>query len=326
MGDEAGSFDAPQGSPPRGRARPNGKAFAMSRLRNGQILRGRYQVLSFLGQGSFARVYLTNDQRWRGNLVALKEIPTGHYSEREYAQFNAHFLREAAFLMQLQHPGLPRVVEFFAEGSNYYLALQWVPGHTLEQELQQRSAPSEREVLGWGLQLAEVLRYLHSQKPYPVLLGDLKPANVVLDYEGRLRVVDFGVASYAVPDQKRDFALVSPGFAAPEQYASGQLDERCDIYALGATLYWTLYPCALEKFRFEIPPLRRFRPEVSASLDELLTRCLHIDPRQRPYSAEEVILALRGAFHNLEQQSEGNSSPAEILSRLYRERKKKFDF
>jgi len=321
MGDEGGSFDARQGSPP-----DREEVRRVKRLSNGQVVHGRYQVLSFLGQGSFARVYLTNDQRWRGNLVALKEIPTGHYSEQEYAQFNAHFLREAAFLMQLQHPGLPRVVEFFAEGSNYYLALEWVPGHTLEQELQQRDTPAEGEVLGWGLQLAEVLRYLHSQRPYPVMLGDLKPANVVLDYQGRLRVVDFGVASYAVPDQKRDFALVSPGFSAPEQYLSGQLDERCDIYALGATLYWTLYPCALDRFRFEVPSIRKFRPDVSAGFDELLTRCLHTDPQHRPYPAEEVILALRGTFQRLGSLKQTTSSPAEILSKLYRDRKKKFDF
>lgn len=298
----------------------------MSKLRHGQVLRDRYQVLSLLGQGGFATVYLTNDQKWRGNLVALKEIPTAHYSDKEYGQFNAQFLREAAFLMQLQHPGLPRVVEFFAEGQNYYLALEWVAGHTLEQEVQQRPSMSEADVIGYGLQLAEVLRYLHSQRPYPVLLGDLKPANVVLDYTGQLRVIDFGVARYAMPgDHGREFAMVSPGFSPPEQYKSGQLDERSDLYALAATLYWCLHPVALDKFRFELPLIRSVRNDVGPELERVLSGCLHQDRRLRFHKADQVIEELRGVQRSLNSGGT-QSSPSEILSALYRDQKKKFDF
>ena len=296
----------------------------MSRLRNGQLIHDRYQVLSFLGQGGFAQVYLTNDHKWRGNLVALKEIPTGHYTDKEYAHFNANFLREAAFLMRLQHSGLPRVIEFFAEGQNYYLALEWVPGHTLEQEVIQRDSIPQAEVMEWGLQLAEVLRYLHSQKPYPVLLGDLKPANVVVDYQGRLRVIDFGVASYASPEQARDYALVSPGFSPPEQYLAGRLDERCDLYSWAATLWWCLQPVALERYRFDIPPIRQMRNDIAPGLDELLARCLQPERSDRFHSADQVIQVLRGVQR--EAKIRNPSSPSEILSALYRDQKKKFDF
>lgn len=297
----------------------------MSRLRNGLVLRDRYQVLSFLGQGSFARVYLTNDQKWRGNLVALKEIPTGHFSEKEYAVFNAQFLQEAAFLMRLSHPGLPRVVEFFAEKQNYYLALEWVPGHTLEHEVKDRGvAVGEAEILDWGLQLAEVLRYLHSQQPYPVLLGDLKPANVVMDYQGKLRVIDFGVARYAAPQQDREYALVSPGFSPPEQYQAGRLDERCDVYSLGATLWWCLQPTALERYRFEIPSIRTGRVELTPALDAFLQTCLQSERTRRFGSADQVIRELRGVQQAASVRAQ--SSPSEILSALYRDQKKKFDF
>jgi serine/threonine protein kinase len=298
----------------------------MSRLRNGKVLRDRYQVLSFLGQGSFARVYLTNDQKWRGNLVALKEIPTEHFNEKEYAVFNAQFLQEAAFLMRLSHPGLPRVVEFFAEKHNYYLALEWVPGHTLEQEVKERPvAIGEAEALDWGLQLAEVLRYLHSQKPYPVLLGDLKPANVVVDYQGKLRVIDFGVARYAAPQQDREYALVSPGFSPPEQYQAGRLDERCDVYSLGATLWWCLQPLALERYRFDIPSIRNSRVELTPALDAFLQTCLKPDRERRFQSADQVIRELRGV-QQAASVRQVQTSPSEILSALYRDQKKKFDF
>lgn len=285
----------------------------------------RYQVLSYLGQGSFSQVYLTTDQAWRGNLVALKEIPTAHFSDKEYAAFNARFLQEAAFLMRLQHPGLPRVVEFFAEGSNYYLALEWVPGHTLEHEVEQRDRVAEGEILEWGLQLAEVLAYLHGQKPYPILLGDLKPSNVVIDYHGRIRVIDFGVATYAAPDQNREYALVSPGFSPPEQYENVRLDPRCDIYALGATLYWCAMGQSLERFRFEVPGLRRFRSDISSAAEALLARCLAVQREHRFQSAVAVIEAIRGVQRQL-QERPAAASPSEILSALYRDRKRKFDF
>lgn len=293
----------------------------MSKLRNGQVISERFQILSFLGQGSFSQVYLASDNRWRGNLVALKEIATGHFSDHEYAHFNAHFLQEAAFLMRLQHPGLPRVIEFFAEGQNYYLALEWVPGHTLEQEVQQRDLVPESEVLDWGLQLLEVLTYLHNQKPYPVLMGDLKPSNIVIDYNAKLRVIDFGVAGYAVPGQRRRYAMVTPGFSPPEQYQSESPDERCDLYAWAATLYWCLHPVALEKFRFDFPSIRRFRSDISSTLDGLLQRALQRDPATRFQDANQMGKILRDSRERAEAPA-----PSDILSALYRDHKKKFDF
>lgn len=293
------------------------------RLPQGTILKERYQVLSFLAQGSFARVYLTADQTWRGNLVALKEIPTGHFSEAEYAAFNAGFLGEAAFLMRLSHPGLPRVVEFFAAGDNYYLALEWIPGKTLEAEVGQRRAPvAEAEAVAWGLALAEVLAYLHEQKPYPVLLGDLKPANVVLDYEGRPRVVDFGLARYATPGNQREYAMVTPGFSPPEQYRKGQLDVRCDLYALGATLLWCLRPAHYESYNFKVPPLRKLRPDCSRELERFLERCLEPEAANRFGTARAVSEALSGVQRALGAGGAPQVSPADILSSLYKDKKK----
>jgi serine/threonine protein kinase len=153
------------------------------------------------------------------------------------------------------------------------------------------------------------------------LLGDLKPANVVLDYTGKLRVIDFGLAHYGRTGQRQSMALVTPGFSPPEQWAGDPLDERSDIYAWAATLYWCLAPGPLERFRFDFPPLSN----TSSGLNELLLRCLKSDRSGRFQRVDQVIQEIGGLQRNT-GLGPGRSSPSEILSQLYRERKQKFDF
>lgn len=290
----------------------------MPPLQPGQVLRHRFRLLSLLGRGSFSTVYLADDAQWKGNLVAIKEIRTDHLSEREYAQLNVHFLQEAALLMTLQHRGLPRVIDFFGEGQSYYLVLEWIAGHTLEAHVLEHAPVSEKDVRAWALQLLDVLAYLHGQKPYPIILGDLKPANVVVQYDGRLRVIDFGLARHVQRDRRADIALVSPGFSPPEQFRGDPLEERSDLYSLGATLYWCLDPHPLERYQFQIPPLRTRRPEVSQALDDLLLKCLAFTPAHRPQSAGH----LHTAFSLPAAQAPSLPSPAQILSDLYRGKKR----
>lgn len=221
-------------------------------------------------------------------------------------------------LMSLQHPGLPQIVEFFAQGPCYYLALEWIPGKNLEEYILEQGPAQEADVLTWGLQISAVLEYLHSRHPNPIILGDLKPANVVVPFEGSLRVIDFGVARHANLEGRNEIALVSPGFSAPEQYKGTAVDERGDIYSLGATLYWTLHPTALDKFRFDVPPLRAHRPELSHGLEELIARCLAPRPQERWPSMRHFREALTAL---LERNQKKQASPSEILSVLYRQKK-----
>ncbi|MCA9796132.1 MAG: serine/threonine protein kinase [Candidatus Eremiobacteraeota bacterium] len=293
----------------------------MSGLPHGYVLKGRYKILSTLGQGSFSSVYLANDSQWKGNLVALKAISTEHFSEQEYMQLNAHFLQEAAFLMTLKHEGLPRVVEFFAEGSSYYLALQWIAGKNLEEVLLERGRLEFEEVLGWGIELCAILDYLHSREPYPVLLGDLKPSNIILRYDNHVSVVDFGVARQVIPEQHRDFSLVSPGFSPPEQYQSFNVGTSGDVYSLGATLYWLLTGVDLARLRFAIPPLRQHRPEASEELERVLSRCLEFEAKRRYPEIRHVDEELKRILHQVNADA-GEFSAGDILSALYKTKKK----
>lgn len=289
-------------------------------LESGSTLHGRYTILSTLGRGSFANVYLARDAESKGMMVALKEISTEGFTEEEYRDLNTQFLQEAAFLMQLDHPGLPKVVEFFAEGSRYYLAMEWIAGKTLHEIVSEKGPADETDVLDWGVQLSDILSYLHGRQPYPVVLGDLKPSNVMITYDGRVKVIDFGVARYLAPSQNpRTFALVSPGFSPPEKYSKFDSDQRGDLYSLGATLYWALTRAQLEKFRFQLPPLRRLRPECSQWLERVLAQCLMVEPTKRWVRASAVKEQFQQIAEDRQKQEERErETPANILGELYR--------
>ncbi len=291
-------------------------------LQGGETLNQRYRILSTLGRGSFASVYLARDSQWRGNLVAIKEISTEGFSEEEYRDMNTQFLQEAAFLMQLDHPGLPRMVEFFASGTRYYLAMEWIAGKSLHEIIHVKGPASEDEVIEWGLQICEILAYLHARSPFPVVLGDLKPSNVMITYEGRVKVVDFGIARYLAPSQNpRTFAMVSPGFSPPEKYSKFDSDLRGDIYSLGATMYWALTRTPLEKFRFQIPPLRRLRPDAHPLMESILARCLETERGRRwvrVAALQEQLVKLREEKKSLQAQAEKQNE--DILGQLYRKK------
>ena len=287
------------------------------------VLRNRYVLVSNLGHGSFATVYLARDTAQRGLMVAVKAISTEGFSEDEYREMNTSFLQEAAFLMQLHHPGLPGIVEFFAEGSCYYIVMEWVAGKTMKQAVLEAYEVSEDLVLDWAIQLADIMVYLHGIKPYPVLLGDLKPSNVMITYDNKVKIIDFGVARYLSPVRNpRTFTMVSPGFAPPEKYTKFDCDLRGDIYSFGATIYWALTQAELARMGFIIPPLRELRPDANYRLEATLVKCLRNEESARYRSIEEVreeLIELRKEKESRKKQARAVSGS--ILGELYRNKK-----
>ncbi|HXE72141.1 MAG TPA: protein kinase, partial [Candidatus Nitrosotenuis sp.] len=180
----------------------------------------------------------------------------------------------------------------------------------------------------WGIQIADVLTYLHRHEPYPVVLGDMKPSNVMRDFNGAIKVVDFGVARYLAPSHNpRTFSLVSPGFSAPEQFTRFEVDTRSDIYALGATLYWVLTGVSLERYKFAIPPIRRVRSNISQLTEYVLGRCLKREPGERYVRASAVreeLAKILAELQRKEKERQEQSSPDQILSALY-ERKRRLE-
>ena len=205
------------------------------------LFQDRYAILEKLGTGGFGSVYKARDTQ-NAQLVALKETCLQGLTAQERMEATDAFQREADLLSRLTHPSLPRLYEQSSKHEQWYLVMDFIEGETLEEY--QRKAPNQRlllsEVFRIGLQLCDVLEYLHIQQP-PIVFRDLKPSNIILTSEERIYLIDFGIARFFKPGQARDtIALGSPGYAAPEQYGRIQTTPRADIYSLGAVLHQLL--------------------------------------------------------------------------------------
>ncbi|MBL7198554.1 MAG: serine/threonine protein kinase [Anaerolineae bacterium] len=255
----------------------------------------RYQVLRLLGKGGMSSVYLVRDRRISGQYLAAKEMSDATIATtEERKQAIDAFQQEAQLLARLEHANLPRVTEFLSQGDRHYLLMDCIDGETLQDLLAQRAAPfAEAEVLGWAGQLCSVLSYLHTRHP-PVIFCDLKPGNIMLGRDGRLKLIDFGIARFFLQHwmASEPQRLGTPGYAPPEQYGQSQADARWDVYALGVTLHQLLTLHDPASTLFALPPVRRLNPAVSPRTQAAITQAIQPDPNHRFRSAAEMGHAL----------------------------------
>ncbi|MBI2265011.1 MAG: ABC transporter substrate-binding protein [Armatimonadetes bacterium] len=261
-------------------------------LTSGALLQNRFRIVRLIGQGGMATVYLAHDTRLGGKQWAVKEFAPIFSDQTEQAQALSLFKREAQLLLRLEHPNLPRVIDYFTEGVNHYLVMEYVGGEDLRRRLDKCPGfLEEREVVNWAIQVATVLYFLHSQKPNPIIFRDIKPSNIMLTPEGKAKLIDFGIARVFDPAKKGDTIKIgSPGYAAPEQYGGGQSSIRSDIYSFGVTLHQLLTkldPSATPTL-FNLPLPRTINPRVSQRMEAIITRATHPDPNRRYASALEM--------------------------------------
>jgi serine/threonine protein kinase len=295
-------------------------------LQPGTILRDRYEVQALIGQGGMGAVYKAADRRLPGRLCAVKEIwPPPGLGDEALAQAREQFLREASTLARLDHPNLPKVSDYFTlapsgpeDNARDYLVMDYVPGQDLHQLVQQAHRQShfldEREVLRWMEQLADALAYLHNQKP-PVLHRDVKPGNIKLTPEGRIKLVDFGLVKPLDPEDPQTLTglrgIGSLPYTPIEQYAGelGHTDARSDLYSLGATLYHLLtglQPTNAQD-RFLDPEAlaapRQVNPVLSPAVERAILAALALHPKDRPASVASWLEMLHGDAASLPPQA-----------------------
>lgn len=203
----------------------------------GMVLLGRYQIRREIGRGGFSIVYLAEDLLAKRKLVAIKRIYLRSLSPRQMIDATETCNREIKILSHLKSVnGVPTFYEGFTDSENWYLILEYIEGHTLEEYVPQtpNGYLSENEAVEIGQQLASLLQKIHERN---IIFRDVKPANIMLTPHGKLYLIDFGIARFFTPGQKKDTTpLGSPGYASPEQYGQAQTDARADVYGLGATL------------------------------------------------------------------------------------------
>ncbi len=244
----------------------------------------RYYLTRVIKQGGQGAVYEGVGED--GQIYAIKELLEQFADKKERDEAVTRFEAEANFLLRLRHPGIPRVYSSFMDDNRHYLAMDFVRGEDLENRAASEGAIPEATVLEWTAQICDVLFYLHGQRP-PIIFRDIKPSNIMLRPDGRIQLIDFGIAK-VLQSGVRGTQIGTPGYAPPEQY-QGLATAASDVYALCASLHHLLTgrdPQSEAPFTF--PDVRTIKPAISERTARALAKGLQMRPEDRYQSIADL--------------------------------------
>ena len=263
-------------------------------------------------------VYLARDQHFPNvvKLVAVKEMINRAPDSLVRKTIVQNFEREANILATLNHPSIPRIYDYFSASNRSYLTLEFINGKDLEAIINETSGfLSEERVLVWAIELCDVLSYLHSHKPDPIIFRDMKPSNVMVNLQDHIVLIDFGIAKPFQVGQKGTM-IGTEGYSPPEQYR-GEAGPLADIYALGSTMHHALTrrdPRLEPPFSFGERPLRKINPAISSELEAVVNTALQYNPEERFQSVQSMQEALAAAGRKTGFLSRAGTTTASIKS------------
>jgi serine/threonine-protein kinase len=290
-------------------------------VETGTLIDGRYKVLSRIGSGGMADVYLAEDALL-GRRIALKLL---HHRFAEDQEFVERFRREASSAAGLSHPNVVAVFDRGEWDGTYYIAMEYLPGRSLKSVVREHGTLSSPDAIDIAMQILLALRFAHRRG---IIHRDIKPHNVILDEEGRAKVTDFGIARAGASDMTLTGSIMGTAqYLSPEQAQGHAVSEASDLYAVGVVLYELLtgsvpfegesaVSIALMQVSAEpVPPSRR-NPAVAPALDAVVMRALTKDPAQRYESADELISALQQARDGIAPAVAPNGAPTTATALL----------
>lgn len=270
---------------PAGNGLKDPGGYPLTVLPPGTVLNGHYQIDGFHKLGGMSVTYKARQGQRQ---LLIKEVESGE--SKSVISLN----QERCTLDRLEHPGIVRAHDLFEEKGHYYLVLDFVEGQSLDTLVSPfpDTFLQEEVVLDWALQLCDIFEYLHGQNP-PVIYRDLKPKNVIKGKDGKLILVDFGIARIFKDNKSRDTEpMGSAVTASPEHYGMSQTDSRSDIYTLGATLHYLLSNGRGPDEPFRFKPLRDLNPELSQKIERVIAKAVQPKPEERYQSIGEMRQAL----------------------------------
>src|SRR6476620_9437300 len=291
-------------------------------LEGGKVLNSRYEVVRRIGGGGMGAVYLAKDRNLGEAPRAVKEMVEAHLDPAQHEKAIGDFKRESLLLTSLEHPSIPTIYDYFYDDalSRFYLVMKYISGGDLASRM--RAAVGgrldEKTVADWGMQVADVLDYLHS-RPKPIIYRDLKPANLMIDGNtGRVMLIDFGIARWVAQQEKGVTAVGTMGYAPPELF-SGRVQPASDVYSLGATMFHLMTgsdpqdnPLLIFDFT-KNPRQRHINPQLTSHVEHLLIRAVEYKPEHRFQSGSEMRDALAAHLNKLRSGQVSYGSPAEQL-------------
>ncbi len=285
----------------------------------GVTLVNRYTIQEVIGIGGMGSVYRARDMHFPNvvKLVAVKEMIIMAPDPLVRQTIVQNFEREANLLATLHHPSIPRIYDYFSHDDRSYLVLEFIQGRDLEAVINDADGfLLEDQVISWGIQLCDVLEYLHSHKPDPIIFRDMKPSNVMINQNGDVMLVDFGIAKTFQTGIKGTM-IGTEGYSPPEQYR-GDATQLADVYALGATLHHALTrrdPRLEPPFTFAERPIRRINSNVSVEFEAVVHTALQYSPAERFQGASAMKEALMNVARRtgaLAKMATSTSLPAPV--------------
>jgi len=299
-----------------------GRLPAVKQLDPGTVLNSRYEIVRRIGGGGMGAVYLAKDRNLGDAPRAVKEMVESHLDPVQHEKAIGDFKRESLLLTSLEHPCIPTIYDYFYDEtlSRFYLVMKYISGGDLASRMRSSAGGrlDEKTVADWGMQVADVLEYLHS-RPKAIIYRDLKPANLMIDgNSGRVMLIDFGIARWVTQQEKGVTAVGTMGYAPPELF-SGRVEPASDVYSLGATMFHLLTgsdpqdnPLLIFDFA-KNPRPRQIAPSISSEMEHILMRTVEYKPEDRFRTAGELRNELATHLGNLNLGRVSYGAPAPQL-------------
>jgi serine/threonine protein kinase len=268
-------------------------------MEKGTILKSIYFINKLVTTSHVSRIYRGKNIQSQKDII-IKELLSDNLNIVEKQQIIEQFQFEAGLLLRLKHVNLPDIEDAFDVDEKKYLVMEYIKGKKLSGIVSAiEEYLDEAIIIKWALELCEVIEYLHTRKPHPIIFRGLCPENIILSEQGRLKLIDFGISKLFDP-KSRTLAIAKTAkmhYSPMEQYVA-QTDEKSDIYSLGATLYFlttkTPPPDSVDRLfqATNVPPCKELNPKISAELGNIICKAMEIDARKRYNNIIEMKHAL----------------------------------
>lgn len=274
-------------------------------LANGVFLNDRYEILGRVGSGGMSDVYKAKCHKLN-RFVAIKVLKQ-EYSEDK--NFVAKFRVEAQSAAGLSHPNIVSIYDVGEDSGLYYIVMELVEGITLKNYIEKKGRLEAKEAVSIAIQVAQGIQTAHS---HHIIHRDIKPQNIIISKEGKVKVTDFGIARASSAQTISSNAMGSVHYISPEQARGNYSDERSDIYSLGVSLYEmitgqvpfdgdTTVSVALQHIQSEIPSPKEMVPDLPISVEKIIYKCTQKKPERRYAKAGELIADLKQSLQTPEE-------------------------
>lgn len=266
-------------------------------IKVGMIIGDRYEILEKIGTGGMSDVYKAKDHKLN-RFVAVKVLKQ-EFSEN--ANFVSKFRIEAQAAAGLMHPNIVNVYDVGEENGIYFIVMELVEGITLKKYIEKKARLSVKEAVSIAIQVSMGIESAHNNH---IIHRDIKPQNIIISKEGKVKVTDFGIAKAATSNTITSNVMGSVHYTSPEQARGGYSDEKSDIYSLGVTMFEmltgrvpfngeTTVAIAIKHIQEEMPSPRDYVSEIPVSVEQIVFKCCQKSPDRRYQSMAELIVDLK---------------------------------